>query len=289
MLIRYAIIILCLFSTRLSASEPLRGPELGWTSWRNISEDTPSTGANASQRSERIERERRLIVDVPIPVALWMTMPFLTVRYEDHMAVDFFRADQRFGIGLLHHAAEGEPAWRIDLNRIGTWNHKPAIHARTLFNLVKAAPALRLRPSDTTYSWVGINVLKLPESGKTLFIPELAWSRLGNDGLAIDIMVPQHIYLGYRRRVFGVMTGVQQFYRLWQLTDGKGSDDGVFQSRAKISFLYTLSTESSGSYLLTSSLLQDMESKLITTSNEATSIKRQRRGAEISIQWIPNA
>ena len=289
MLIRYAIIILCLFSTRLSASEPLRGPELGWTSWRNISEDTASTGANASQTSELMERERRLVVDVPIPVALWMTMPFFTVRYEDQMTADIFQADQRFGLGLLHHAAEGEPAWRIDLNRIGTWNHKPAIHARTLFNLVKAAPALRLRPSDTTYSWVGINVLKLPESGKTLFIPELAWSRLGTDGLAIDIIVPQHIFLGYRGRVFGVMTGVQQFYRLWQLTAGGDIDDGAFESRAKISFLYTLSTESSGSYLLTSSLLQDMESKLITASKESTSIKRQRRGAEISIQWIPNA
>jgi hypothetical protein len=236
-----------------------------------------------------MERERRLVVDVPIPVALWMTMPFFTVRYEDQMTADIFQADQRFGLGLLHHAAEGEPAWRIDLNRIGTWNHKPAIHARTLFNLVKAAPALRLRPSDTTYSWVGINVLKLPESGKTLFIPELAWSRLGTDGLAIDIIVPQHIFLGYRGRVFGVMTGVQQFYRLWQLTAGGDIDDGAFESRAKISFLYTLSTESSGSYLLTSSLLQDMESKLITASKESTSIKRQRRGAEISIQWIPNA
>jgi hypothetical protein len=289
MLIRYAIIILCLCSTRLSASEPLRGPELGWTSWRNISEVTPATGANVSQRIERLERERRLVVDAPIPVALWMTMPFVTVRYEDQMAADIFRADQRFGFGLLHHAAEGEPAWRIDLSRIGTWNHKPAIHARTLFNLVKAAPALRLRPSDTTYSWVGINVLKLPASGKTLFIPELAWSRLGTDGLAIDIMIPQHIYLGYSGRVFGVMTGVQQFYRLWQLTDGGGDDDGTFESRAKISLLYTLSTESSGSYLLTSSLLQDMESKLINASNKATSIKRQRRGAEISIQWIPNA
>jgi hypothetical protein len=73
------------------------------------------------------------------------------------------------------------------------------------------------------------------------------------------------------------------------LTNGRGGDDGAFESRAKISFLYTFSTESSGSYLLTSSLLQDMESKLITTSNEATTIKRQRRGTEISIQWIPNA
>lgn len=289
MLIRYVIIILCLCSTRLLASEPLRGPELGWTSWRNTSEVTPATGANVSQRIERLERERRLVVDAPIPVALWMTMPFLTIRYEDQMAADIFRADQRIGVGLLHHAAEGEPAWRIDLSRIGTWNHKPGIHARTLFNLVKAAPALRLRPSDTTYSWVGINVLKLPASGKTLFIPELAWSRLGTDGLAIDIMIPQHIYLGYRGRVFGVMTGVQQYYRLWQLTDDRGGDDGAFESRAKISFLYTLSTESSGSYLLTSSLLQDMESKLITTSNETTTIKHQRRGAEISIQWIPNA
>lgn len=216
-------------------------------------------------------------------------MPFFTLRYDDQLATNVFKTDQRFGVGLLHHAAEGEPAWRLDITRIGNWAHKPGLHARSQFNLLKSIPGLRLRPSDTAYSWLGLSALKLPNSGKTIFIPELAWSRLGTDGLAIDILAPQHIYLGYRGKVLGFMTGVQQLYRLWQTSDRRSTNDGVFQTRAKISLLYTHETEASGNYVLTSTLMEEIAFNMISTSESSSTDNGRRRGAEISIQWIPNA
>ena len=289
MLNRYAIIILFFCSPKISASEPLRGPELGWYTWRPDSSPGADGAVAGSEKSGRLGKEHRLSVDAPIPVALWLAMPFFTMRYEDQLTTNVFKTDQRFGVGFLHHAAEGEPAWRLDMVRLGNWANKPGLHARCQFNLIKSVPTLRLRASDTAYSWLGLSALKLPNSAKTIFIPELSWSRLGTDGLAIDILAPQHIYLGYRGKSFGFMTGVQQIYRLWQPSDGRSDDDGAFQTQSKVSLLYTFETESSGSYVLTSTFLNEIASNMITTSENTPNKYGKRRGVEISIQWIPNA
>ena len=289
MFIRYAIIIVCCIATKLSAAEALRGPQVGWATWRMDHSQQEDQSPDQTRRNSSPEQQRHLYLDIPIPVALWLAMPFATVRYEDQLVSGNFRSDPRYGIGLLHHAAEGDPAWRLDLTRIGPWNKQPSINARYLFNLVKTMPALRLRPSDTTYSWLGVNVLKLPVSGRTLLIPEIAWSRIGTDGLAIDILAPQHIYLGYRGRVFGVMAGVQQLYRLWQFNDRRTTDDGVFETRAKLSTFFAFATEFSGSYLVTTSVLEEINSRPANTSNHPDLPNRHQRGLELSVQWIPNA
>lgn len=283
------IIIIYLYCCPLLAAEPLQGPEVSWSIWNNDHAGAQPNLPDNSSTQAKVTKRRTLSIDVPIPIALWQTMPFLKTEYGDQLSGNVFQAEQRLGFGLLHHAAEGEPAWRIELIRLGLWGHQPGIQGRYIFNLVKYLPMLRLRPSDMTYSWLGLNTIRLPKSGELLVIPELAWSRLGTDGLWIDLKLPQHINFGYRGRNLGLVGGVQQHYRLWQLTHRSMIDDGSFERLVKITLLITIPTNDYGHYLIGSSILETFDRFAVDKNNKSEAGRYAKRGAELSLKWVPNA
>lgn len=286
---KLVIIIIYLYSCPLAAAEPLQGPEFRWSIWNN---DHPGGQPNSSGDTSthvKVTKRRSVSIDAPIPIALWQTMPFLKTEYGDQLSDSVFQAEQRLGFGLLHHAAEGEPAWRFELIRLGLWGHQPGIQGRYIFNLVKYFPTLRLRPSDLTYSWLGLNTIRLPKSGTVLVIPELVWSRLGTDGLWIDLQLPQQINFGYRGRNLGLVVGVQQHYRLWQLTHRSMIDDGSLERLAKVTLMITIPTNDYGHYLISSSIMETLDRFAVDKNNNSDGTRYAKRGAELSLKWVPNA
>lgn len=286
---KLVIITIYLYSCPLPAAEPLQGPEVRWSIW-NIADagGQPNLPGNTSAQA-KITKRRSLTIDAPIPIALWQTMPFLKTEYADQLSGSVFQAEQRLGIGLLHHAAEGEPAWRFELIRLGLWGHQPGTQGRYIFNLVKYFPMLRLRPSDSTYSWLGLNTIRLPKSGEVVVIPELAWSRLGTDGLWIDLQLPQQINFGYRGKNLGLVGGVQQHYRLWQPTHRSIIDDGSLERLAKVTLLIAIPTNDYGHYLISSSIMETLDRFAVDKNNKSDVSRYAKRGAELSLKWVPNA
>jgi hypothetical protein len=290
MLKRVIIINILLIPAAALAVEPLQGPEIAWSAWSWQSNHKRSDQSIDDYDQSNFDRSRRLAIDAPLPIPMWVAMPFVTLRYEDRQPRFGFQSDQRYGVGLLHHAAEGDPAWRLELFRLGNWKHKPTPQFRSIFNLLKAIPGLKLRPSDSSYSWVGINVLKQPNSGKFIFIPELAWSKRGADGLTIDILIPKHLYLGYHGGHVGAFLGIQQSYRFWQLASEPQTNDGIIEKKAKMSITYDYATNEYGEFLLTTSFMALLDSiQPPNTGMSASNPDQSPRGVEFSIQWTPNA
>ena len=59
------------------ASEPLRGPEVGIQGWLEHEDENRNTN--------RVVKIRHLDADLPIPVPLWIAMPFATLRLKDRI------------------------------------------------------------------------------------------------------------------------------------------------------------------------------------------------------------
>lgn len=269
-------------------AEPLKGPEFAHTTWLQKSKGTEnSTDSVKNEKKSITIRHRRLTSDVPIPLALWVAMPFVSLNHEEFFAEGRYLVDQRTGVGLLHHAAEGDPAWRVEFYRLGTWTTKPVTRSRALFNLVKYFPAFRLRPSDTTFSWLGLNSLTLSD-GKTIFIPELAWTRDGPDGLSVDLNLPQHFFLGYKGPIFGMILGVEQQPRILQETIGRNTLDCYISRRARFKLILNIQTENSGVFSLGASVLEELESMRLTTDDKLLVPNTHSLGGELSLRWTPN-
>ena len=158
------------FASAAFSVEALHGPEFGETLWMMHSEQTPNDTVKHTERFANI--------DAPIPVPIPGGMPFATLRYRDNIGTGqrSFAADQRVGLGFLHHPAEGDPAWRAEVSRSGLWSVKGALWGRVIVNLLKPYPWLKLRPSDSMSSWFGIH--GIATSKKNIrWIPEFAWIR----------------------------------------------------------------------------------------------------------------
>jgi len=250
------------------AVEPLSGPEIGQSWW------TASHGSDASKQDTAYERYANF--DVPIPTAVLSAMPFATFRYIDLNAPQSprYQADQRIGLGLLHHAAEGDPAWRLDVIRGGTWTSTPSFWARAIVNLAKPYAWLKPRPSDTVFSWLGINTVH-KNGARALMIPEFAWTREGADGIAVDLVAPKHFLIGIRGSRFGLMAGAEQSLISYSTTTGEEqSGDWLIQRTARVTLLANLSDE----FLASISALKSM----------STGSDRAATGAEVSLRWNPN-
>ena len=260
---------LCLLaSTKALSVEVLQGPVLGETIWTTNSEQSPKDSV--------VVKEHFANIDVPIPLALPMGMPFATIRYRDTTGFPNhrFTADQRVGLGLLHHSAEGDPAWRVDVSRSGLWAVQGTLWARAIVNLAKPYPWLKLRPSDSVYSWFGLHSISAVHK-KTRWIPEFAWIRKDNSGLLLDFVAPEHLFLGYQGPVFGLVLGPEQNLHHWTTTGTTEKNDSWTihqQLRAKASF------RPFPSLICSASALREISQTLDIPAT----------GAEVSIQWIPN-
>lgn len=269
-------------------AEPLKGPEFAHTTWLQKSEGTENSTASAkNEKKISTIRHRRLTSDLPIPLALWVAMPFVSLKLEDFFVAGRYLVDQSVGLGLLHHAAEGDPAWRVEFYRVGAWTTRPVTRSRALFNLVKYFPAFRLRPSDTTFSWLGLNSLTL-SNGKTIFIPELAWTRDGPDGLSVDLNLPQHFFLGYKGPTLGMLLGVEQHLRMLQETIGRNALDCFISRHARFKLIINIQTENAGTFSLGASLLQELESMSLSSDDKPLIPSKHSLGGELSLRWTPN-
>jgi hypothetical protein len=260
---------LCVFiSCTAYSTEPLHGPEVGDTVW---SEKSLSTASHSG-----VVNERFASLDVPIPAALPIGMPFATLRYRDRTSPDtpHFSVDQHLGVGLIHHPGEGDPAWRLDVEHVGLWSVEGVSWTRFIVNLVKPYPWLKLSPSDTVSSWIGLHAIK---SGNkpVWWIPEFAWSRQDHNGVVIDLIAPKHIFFGYRGPVFGLLLGAEQSLLRWARADTNvGGEEWSFerQFRAKLVASPLPSVVFSASLLRRIDQLKDDPGL----------------GVGLSAQWIPN-
>lgn len=288
MMIRLAIIIFGISSAALDAAEPLRGPEVTYTVWQHNSE--PKVTGNQSgpkSKNKSLTHQRTLNLDIPIPVPLWIAMPFMTTRYLDRTNEKGFGSDQKYGVGLLHHAAEGDPAWRAELERLGSIPSRPAHHSRFIVNLVKYIPSLRLRPSDTTFSWTGFNVFWKPHH-KTLLVPEVGWTRSGPDGLYVDLVLPKHALLGFRGNVFEITTGVEQELRQIQAVAVETSDGWFIERQARLTIGLKYLTAEHGDVLFSFSALRGLSELAKIEGQQAQTGVDQLLGLQLAVQWVPN-
>lgn len=257
-----------LVSTTAFSVESLHGPELGEALWMTTSKQTPSDTA--------VHKERFANIDIPVPLALPLGMPFATIQYRDTTGSPTrrFAADQRVGLGFLHHPGEGDPAWRVDVSRSGLWSVQGALWARLIVNLLKPYPWLKLRPSDTVNSWIGVHGIDTGHK-KIRLIPEFAWISQDNRGLTIDLLAPQHLFLGYQGPIFGLVLGPEQSLRHWTTHRSDGNDDFWIvqqQLRAKASLAL------SPSFIFCISGLRAI----------SQAVTKPAVGAELSMRWIPN-
>ena len=285
---RVTFIIIFSWSLIGFGAEPLKGPEFAYTGWRRNFARAEAVDDSKKNTRAVTTIQRRLSADIPIPLALWVVMPFASLDHEDLVVDGKYLVDQRAGIGVLHHAAEGDPAWRIEVQRLGVWTTRPTVRSRAIFNLVKHFPSLRLRPSDTTFAWLGLNSLTLT-NGQTMFIPELAWTRDGPDGLSVDLNVPQHFFLGYKGPLFGLTIGIEQRLRLLQESIGRTVLDPILARQARLKLIFNLQTGNSGAFLIGASLLEELESMRISSDKKTVIPSNRSLGSELSLSWIPNA
>lgn len=288
MMIRQAIIILGISSAALEAAEPLRGPEFTYAVWQQNSEPkTTVTQSGSTPKNKSLTNQRTLKLDVPVPVALWIAMPFVTARYLDRTNTHGFGSEQKYGVGFLHHAAEGDPAWRLDVERLGHIRVQPAQHVRFIVNLVKQLPSLRLRPSDTTLSWTGLNVFWKPRH-KTLLVPELAWTRGGPDGLYVDLVLPKHAFLGFRGNVFEITAGLEQELRNLQDNHSDNSNDWFIERLARLTFAAKYITVDHGDLRFGVSALKGLSQLATIEAQQNERGVDYPLGVEFSLQWVPN-
>jgi hypothetical protein len=182
-----------------------------------------------------------------------------------------FAQDERFGIGFLHHAAEGDPAWRAEFSRLGKLNGQPALNTRLIANLIKPFPGLKLRPSDQVLSWIGMNYLHREYDHSPLIIPEFSWYRQGSEGLVIDINAPRHIYIGLSGGIFAATVGLEQAWLHWQGPSQQSSWVLRRTSRANIA-LTPISD-----WTLTMGVIHDLKSEQL----------KDHLGFELSLRWAP--
>jgi hypothetical protein len=253
------------------AIEPLRGPEIG-QDWRR----NPDPNDDEELYGKSIER--RADADIPVPMAIGASMPFLTVRYRDHVRPHLdpaFVSDQKFGLGLLHHAAEGDPEWRLDVARVGSMASQPAVWGRALFNIGKSFPWLKLDHSDELTSWIGLNAVA-DDRRKTLWFPEMAWIRVARDGTVIDLAAPGRFFLGLRGTVFGVFAGAEQQLLRWTNAHKSAqSTRWLLRRESVLKIEWYLRDE----YKLTMRLARELSQ---TSDTAATA-------AGVSLMWIPNS
>lgn len=198
------------FSTH--AAEPLSGPVVGQTWWKvEGPNNSYSSNSSTSNTHTAIIKQRQLALDIPVPVNLAIAMPFVLLRHMDRSTtwIPRYSDSQELALGLLHHPAEGEPAWRVEASRLGAFRNSPLLKIRTIGSLSKPFPGLKLRPSDSLFSWIGFSYFS-GKNYRSQLIPEIAWKRIGQDGLLIDFHVPKHFFLGFKFPKFGVTLGAEQ-------------------------------------------------------------------------------
>ena len=274
-----AAIILFLQPGTTAASEPLRGPEVGGQLWRAVSSSSDSSSTNGSESNslskKQLVKNRFFNADIPLPVPLWIAMPFSTIRLRDRSVetTPAYFSDNKIGLGLLHHAAEGDPAWRLDVARGGPINATPSVRTRLIASLIKPFPWLRIRPSDNVYSWVGLNYVSRPDE-RALLIPEFAWYREGYEGLVIDLVAPKHLFFGFRNAKLGFLIGMEQDWVNWRTNDSSEKSSWTIQRLARAKLILAPDSE----YVFSGSLLHDM-----AFTNDVDNM-----GVEIALQWVPN-
>lgn len=285
---RLAIIILGISSAAIEAAEPLRGPEVTYAIWQQSSGTTVTGNQNGQpSQSKSLTHQRSLYLDIPIPVAMWIAMPFITTRYLDRTNEKGIGSEQRYGVGLLHHAAEGDPAWRLDVERLGPIHATPAHHSRFIVNLVKYLPSLRLRPSDTTFSWTGLHVFW--KSGqKTLVVPEVGWTRGGSDGLHVDLVLPKHAFIGFRGPLLEITAGLEQELRLIEAVTSDNSDGWHIERRARLTLGVKYATLDHGDMHFGFSTLKGLSHLAKIEGQQIDQGEDLPLGFEVSLQWVPN-
>jgi hypothetical protein len=251
--------------------EPLQGPVVGYKTVKTVYA-TP----NATRETET--RERFANLDIPIPVALGSTMPFALIRHLDSISAEVphdYKSDDRVGLGLLHHAAEGEPEFRAEISRVGRTRYTAYTWSRALMNTGKFLPWLRLDSSDDLRSWLGLNYLSKWESSG-LLIPEFAWQRNARDGTVIDLIAPRHLIIGLKGSVFGVFAGARQNLIRWsdQPVSAKGRA-WILQRESLLKCDWYITDE----FILNAELTRDLEKSSDTHAS----------GMGIALQWIPHS
>ena len=260
--------LLVFISCTAYSTEPLHGPEVGDIAW------AAKSGSTADHSG--VVNERFASLDVPIPAALPIGMPFATLRYRDRTSPNnpHFAVEQHLGVGLIHHPGEGDPAWRLDVDHVGLWSVEGASWTRFIVNLVKPYPWLKLSPSDTMSSWIGLHAIK--SGNKPIrWIPEFAWSRQDHNGVVIDLIAPKHIFFGYRGPVFGLLLGAEQSLLRWTGAD-RNFRDGKWTIERQ--FRVKLVASPSPSVVFCASLLQKID-----LPDDDPGL-----GVGLSAQWIPN-
>lgn len=146
---------------------------------------------------------------IPIPQKLFFAMPYLdlsgwhmsTREQEGSSTPDSFQQG-RLGIGLLHHADEGAPAWKIGIS-YGAGSAKINDQAQSSsrqnrygdlrldLNLEKWIPSLRPQLTDRVFAWIGFKVVSsLDRDMGPLMLPELGWE-FSRERFSLRLVVPK--------------------------------------------------------------------------------------------------
>ena len=176
------------------------GPLLGQTLIKN-----PEIEALAEGRSSHslVSHDTVLTTEAPIPVPLVIAMPYLGINARLHSDTDLDntktqRQNFQIGAGILHHASEGAPLWKLEVGRLGGFEQQGLPYSEGSFNLEKIFPALRPHNSDKLEAWIGAFSVAGPRQ-KLITLPELGWNWTGSEHWYIDFIAPRRLKIGYQR------------------------------------------------------------------------------------------
>lgn len=213
----FAGILFFLFHSESTLSQTrIKPPVVGW------SVEGKDPGKTESRQAATGDLE------APVPVALWIGMPYLHVRYAIIKEVleadgDHHLTDLQVTVGMLHHASEGAPLWKAETGRLGSNSDRGFWMNRASLNLEKIFPKLRPHNSDKLDSWMGVFTVT-GQNYKSYAVPELGWSWISTDGFLFDINAPHRIRIGYQDREW---MGAAAFIQDWAITNDHDARSGL--------------------------------------------------------------
>lgn len=140
-------------------------------------------------------------IEAPVPVALGPGMPYIhvlsymkqTKGTDDSLGT---QTDLQLTVGMLHHANEGAPWWKLESGRLGCLSCQGYWLNRGAFNLEKAFPVLRPNNSDKLDAWIGLSTVT-GHKFKTFFLPEIGWKLTSTDHWLFEFNAPHLARVGF--------------------------------------------------------------------------------------------
>ncbi|MCX6126550.1 MAG: hypothetical protein NTV34_17595 [Proteobacteria bacterium] len=176
------------------------GPLLGQTL---INEPEIDVIAEGRSPSSVASLNTALTAEAPIPVSLVIAMPYIGIdaTLSSEIDVDNTKTQRQsfqIGAGMLHHASEGAPLWKLETGRMGSFEQQGLLYGKGSLNLEKLFPALRPHNSDKLEAWIGGFSVVGPFH-KLIALPEIGWKWTGSEHWYLDFIGPRRLKIGYQK------------------------------------------------------------------------------------------